>query len=198
MYIRRKVFSSVIDRLTGGERLFSTTEFINEDTYLEQKEYAEKDDTKLKLRDRFDIAVYKAEGKYGRKYEKARMEGDIKKSAKYNSILGAGTAGLNTVAGTLAGAAFGAKSGGVKGALKGAKSGATAGATIGVPYGLGFAAGGTLGTASVKGLRKVSKKYDKAAEKQLDKIKVAEGEMSKKDFADKWYKKDKDKDKNKK
>ena len=40
MYIRRKVFSSVIDEETGEEKLFSTTEFINEDTYLEQREYA--------------------------------------------------------------------------------------------------------------------------------------------------------------
>ena len=195
MYIRRKVFSSIIDEETGEERLFSTTEFINEDTYLEQKEYAKKDDTKLKLLDRFDIAMYKANGKFGRKYGKANLEGDIKKAAKYDSIIGASGAGLSTIAGAATGAALGAKSGGVKGALEGAKRGATAGATFGVPIGLGQVVGGTLGTAAVKGLRKVSKKYDKAAEKQLDKIKVAEGEMSKKDFADKWYKKDKDKNK---
>ena len=38
MYIRRKVFSSVFDEETGEEKLFSTTEFINEEEY--QKEFA--------------------------------------------------------------------------------------------------------------------------------------------------------------
>lgn len=35
MYIRRKVFSTYVDEY-GEERYFSTTEFINEDTYLEE------------------------------------------------------------------------------------------------------------------------------------------------------------------
>lgn len=35
MYIRRKVFSTFVDEY-GQERYFSTTEFINEDTYLEE------------------------------------------------------------------------------------------------------------------------------------------------------------------
>jgi hypothetical protein len=38
MYIRRKVFSSVVDEKTGEEKLFSTTEFVNEEEY--QKEFA--------------------------------------------------------------------------------------------------------------------------------------------------------------
>lgn len=38
MYIRRKVFS-VMEDMYGDEKLFSTTEFINEDTYLDQKLY---------------------------------------------------------------------------------------------------------------------------------------------------------------
>jgi len=49
MYIRRKVFSTFIDTETGEERLFSTTEIISEESYLEglfseseseQKEFA--------------------------------------------------------------------------------------------------------------------------------------------------------------
>ena len=43
MYIRRKVFSVAYDE-NGEERLFSTTEFVNEDTYLEQREYAWRDE----------------------------------------------------------------------------------------------------------------------------------------------------------
>ena len=38
MYIRRKVFSTFEDE-NGEERLFSTTEFMNEDSYLDQKEF---------------------------------------------------------------------------------------------------------------------------------------------------------------
>ena len=39
MYIRRKVFSVITDEY-GDERYFSTTEFINEDAYLEDRMYA--------------------------------------------------------------------------------------------------------------------------------------------------------------
>lgn len=38
MYIRRKVFSTFVDEY-GQERYFSTTEFINEDAYLDQREF---------------------------------------------------------------------------------------------------------------------------------------------------------------
>lgn len=43
MYIRRKVFSVIEDEY-GQERLFSTTEFINEDTYLDYRLYADTED----------------------------------------------------------------------------------------------------------------------------------------------------------
>ena len=36
MYIRRKVFSSYIDKTTGEEKLFSTTELMSEESYLER------------------------------------------------------------------------------------------------------------------------------------------------------------------
>lgn len=47
MYIRRKVFS-VIEDENGVERYFSTTEFINEEAYLNsvQREFAEKEEKK--------------------------------------------------------------------------------------------------------------------------------------------------------
>ena len=40
MYIRRKVFSILQDE-EGEEKLFSTTEFINEDYGYEQREFTE-------------------------------------------------------------------------------------------------------------------------------------------------------------
>ena len=46
MYIRRKVFSTLVDDETGEERLFSTTEFMNEDSYLDERLYGIKDMSK--------------------------------------------------------------------------------------------------------------------------------------------------------
>ena len=45
MYIRRKVFSVAYDETTGEEKLFSTTEIISEEAYME-KLYAEAEEEK--------------------------------------------------------------------------------------------------------------------------------------------------------
>ncbi len=181
MYIRRKVFSTFIDTETGEERLFSTTEIEG----TEVKEFSkkeEKDETKLKPLHRLNVAMYKAEGKFGRKMEKDNLEGNIKESAKNNLKMAAGFTGAGTAVGAIAG--------GIKGkSLKSAKEGAKAGAAIGSLVSGSAALGATAGTAAVKGLRKVSKHYDAAAQQRLDEIKVAEGKMSKAEYAKKWYKK---------
>ena len=173
MYIRRKVFACLTDEM-GEEKLFSVNETILSD--CEDRDFSEKeeDDTKLKLHHRMNIAGYKLEGKLGRKLDKQILEGDWKGTAKAGAALTAGS--------TLAGAGIGAALGGKRGALTGAALGAGIGASSGI--------GSTLGTATVKGLRKVSKSYDKAARQRLDEIKVAEGKMTKKEYKDKWYKKD--------
>ena len=177
MYIRRKVFSTFIDTETGEERLFSTTEIDG----MEVKEFSkkeEKDETKLKPLHR----MYKAVGKFGRKMEKDNLEGNIKESAKNNLKMAAGLAGVGTAAGAIAA--------GIKGkSLKSAKEGAKAGAAVGSLIGGATALGGTVGTASVKGLRKISKRFDTLAQRRLDEIKVDEGKMSKAEYAKKWYKK---------
>jgi len=182
MYIRRKVFSTFIDTETGEERLFSTTEIMSEEEYIERMYSEEEDETKLKPLNRLNIALYKAEGKLGRKMDKDNLEGNIKEAAKTNLKLGAGLTAASTAAGAIAG--------GIKGkSLKSAKKGAKAGAAIGGLMGGAGALGATAGTAAVKGLRKVSKHYDAAAQQRLDEIKVAEGKMSKAEYAKKWYKK---------
>ena len=177
MYIRRKVFSRLWDEETNEEKLFSVNETILSEEGIEDREFSKKDDeddTKLKLHHRLNIAGYKMEGKLGRKLDKQNIEGDWKGTAKAGAALTAGS--------TLAGAGIGAALGGKRGAKVGAAMGAGLGAASGV--------GATLGTAAVKGLRKVSSRYDKAARQRLDEIKVAEGEMTKKEYKDKWYKKD--------
>ena len=66
MYIRRKVFSTYIDEETGEERLYSTTEIMSEESYLEklysenepeQKEFNSK--AQKALRKVYDSAVGK-------------------------------------------------------------------------------------------------------------------------------------------
>ena len=49
MYIRRKVFSVAYDEVTGEEKLFSTTEILSEDAYME-KLYAEVEEEEKKNR----------------------------------------------------------------------------------------------------------------------------------------------------
>lgn len=184
MLIKRKVYFSAIDEETGEERLFSTTEIMSEESYLEMlySKKEEKDETKLKPLNRLNVAMYKTEGKFGRKMDKDNLEGNIKESAKNNLKMAAGFTGAGTAVGAIAG--------GIKGkSLRSAKEGAKVGAAIGGLVGGSTALGATAGTAAVKGLRKVSKHYDTAAQKRLDEIKVAEGKMSKAEFAKKWYKK---------
>ena len=45
------------------------------------------------------------------------------------------------------------------------------------------------GTAGFKVLRKISPRYDEMAERRLDQLKMAEGEITKKEFKKKHYKK---------
>lgn len=52
---------------------------------------------------------------------------------------------------------------------------------------LGARAGYGIGTAGVKVLRKISPRYDELAERRLDQLKMAEGEMTKKEFKKKKH-----------
>ena len=175
MYIRRKVFSIFTDE-AGEERLYSVNETVFEG--FEEREFAKKEEIKerkLKPLHRYNIAMYKLEGKRGRKLEKQNLEGDWKGTAKSSAKIAAGLTGL----GGLAGAAIGKSK-------KAALVGAGVGALAGTPYVIGS----TLGTASVGKLRKKYPKYNEQAEQRLDEIKVAEGKMTKDEYMDKWYKED--------
>jgi hypothetical protein len=50
MYIRRKVFSSYLDE-SGEERLFSSTEFVDEDQYLDEMMYSDYSDEELEQKE---------------------------------------------------------------------------------------------------------------------------------------------------
>lgn len=82
MYIRRKVFSVITDEF-GEERYFSTTEFINEEAYLEEREYTYKD-AKGNIRDSYTNEI-KVSAKDAANLEDGVLytkDGKLKKSAQ--------------------------------------------------------------------------------------------------------------------
>lgn len=179
MLIKRNVYFSAIDQETGEEKLFSVNEVLDEETYLEKLYSKKEDDTKLKIGDRMNIWANKhlatkgdreamiestEKGKHGKMVKRAAI------SAGIGGAIGGG-AGTKILGG----------------------SNKMALATAGI-YGAAAAAGGAAGSyIGAKGrdfLRKHSKSYDKKIEKQKDAIKVANGDMSKAEFAKKHYKKE--------
>ena len=68
MYIRRKVFSTYIDEETGEEKLFSTTEIMSEESYLE-KLYSENEPEQKEFNSKAQKALRETymlkRGKYG-------------------------------------------------------------------------------------------------------------------------------------
>lgn len=159
MYIRRKVFSFLTDDV--------------DDRYFSKKEEG---DDKLRFMDRVELAADKHLNiKQGRKAEKAALEGKVGKAIVEGGKL---LIPVGTVAGGVAGA-LARKN--VKGALKGAAVGAAVGGACTALAG--------AGTAKVKVLRKTSPRYEELAERRLDQLKMADGEMTKKEFKKKHYKK---------
>ena len=176
MYVRRKVFSTIIE--DGVEKLYSVNETIlkaEEKTFAEKKSKKD-DDDKLRLGDRADLVVDKyLTTKQGRKAQKASLEGKVGKA-----IVEGGK--IFVPIGAIAGGAVGAL------ATKNVK-GALTGAAVGAAMGGAGTVGAGAGAAGVKVLRKISPRYDEKAERRLDQLKMAEGEMTKKEFKKKHYKK---------
>ena len=173
MIVKRKLYS-VMDE-EGNQGYYLYNEAAGEERLFAKNDEEEKKERKLKPLHRYNIAMYKLEGKRGRKLEKQNLEGDWKGTAKSSAKAAAGITGL----GILGGAAIGKNK-------KAALVGAGLGATLGTLHGIGA----TIGTAGVGKLRKKYPKYNKLAEQRLDEIKVAEGEMTKEEYMDKWYKED--------
>ena len=175
MIVKRKLYSVMDEEGNHGYYLYN--EATGEERLFAENDKEEKKERKLKPLHRYNIAMYKLEGKHGRKSEKQNLEGDWKGTAKSSAKMAAGLTGL----GALGGAAIGKSK---KGALVGAGLGALIGTSRGI--------GSTLGTATVGKLRKKypKSKYNELAEQRLDEIKVAEGEMTKEEYMDKWYKED--------
>lgn len=182
MYIRRKVFSLLQDE-TGEERYFSTTDVtleneeertfsVAEDAEsLEEKDFSDKkkeedDEPKLTTSDKINIKLNKAlttkkdREAFVEAYEDGKSHKYGKQAAKYAAI-GSGISG-----GTL-GAAIGAGIGAVSGAA-------------------GSYAGTRAGVALNKLARKHSGSLDTKTKLAVDRVKVADGKMTKEEFAKKW------------
>lgn len=144
--------------------------------------------TKLKPMDRFDVLGYKLSGKKVRDDVRDMLEGNtenlIKRDAKRGAII--------TGVGTLAGAGLGAylrKGEGAKKMLKTAGKSGLAGLALGTGLTAGMVGIDYAGSELGKAIDKKSKRARKNKERELDLIDVAEGKLSKDQFANKWYKK---------
>lgn len=190
MYIRRKVFSLLQDE-TGEERYFSTTDVtlenekertfsVAEDAEsLEEKDFSDKkkeedDEPKLTTSDKINIKLNKAlttkkdREAFVEAYEDGKSHKYGKQAAKYAAI-GSGIGG------------------GILGAAVGGKKSAAIGAGIGAVSG---AAGSYAGTRAGVALNKLARKHsgslDTKTKLAVDRVKVADGKMTKEEFAKKW------------
>ena len=173
MYIRRKVFSVLVDE-TGEERLYSVNETLPKDRMFSKKEEPKTD--KLRFMDRVEYGVDKyLKPKQLKKAEKAATEGKAGKAIVEGGKI---YVPVGTVAGAIGGALIGKS---VKGALKGAAVGTGIGAAGTVGHG--------VGAVGVRAARKLSPRYEELADRRVDQLDMALGNMSKKDFKKKHYNK---------
>jgi hypothetical protein len=137
-----------------------------EKAFCDGYEYAQKEfNKKIDLYDRAEIAMYKIPG----------MRGAVDPEDK--DSLGKRVVKSAAIGGATVGTLGAVLSKNPKFAAKAALAGT-----------IGSAIGGAAGTGIRQSLRKENKKYDNLWKKQADKAKVAHGEMSKEEYAEKWGK----------
>ena len=178
MYIKRNVYFSAIDQETGEERLFSVNEVLDEETYLERL-YSEEKETKLKTSDKVNLWMNKHLATKGNR--EAALESI--EEGKHGKLVKRSAAAAAVGAGLASGAKLKALGASNKQAAKGA-------AILGLAGAAGGAAGSYLGAKTRDVLKKHINSYDKSIKKQADLIRVANGDMTKEEFAKKHYKKD--------
>lgn len=166
---------------------------LEERLYSKNEEKEEKKSKKISFGDRADIWAYKhLHGKKSRKdfINDLDEKEDLLKIAKRHAAKGA-KAGLTT--GAVIGGSLGylgsdkndSKSKKLGKVLAGVGAFAPTGAISGAAS---AGIGSLVGTAGRRSLRKVWKGYDKSWIKEQDKMKVADGQMSREEYAEKWGK----------
>jgi hypothetical protein len=184
MYIRRKVFSRFVDSESGEERLFSTTDYTLM-SEAEQREFSKKDDDdddegEYLREDKKAIKYYKKHPKISKLKEQA-LKGDPEAKEKLGKRGARAITAIEGGLGAASGAMLGAEMGGGKGALKGAAIGGA----------LGAGAGALTGREIKRNWKNVDKKSRNAQaeidrELEKDRRAVANGNMTKKEFINKW------------
>ena len=191
MLIKRNVYFSAIDQETGEERLFSVSEILTEDEYLErlyseteaeQVEFSEKKkekkEPKLTVGDK--VGIWSAKHLQTKKDREAMIEAYDRDKGDFHK-LGKQTAKYAGAGGAVAGGVLGYMA-------KGNKKAAAAGAAIGAAgYGGSAYLGTRLGGAGNKALRKISTDVDQRSQRVADRNKVAAGKMTKEEYAKKHH-----------
>ena len=184
MYIRRKVFSTVIDE-NGEERYFSINEIIDEENYLNEVMYSKKNNEprKLSTDERKALADYLKAGKRVRKDNELLYEGDEepdkKTRRKLRNKLALRDAKHEGIKGAAAGGVLGAGIGALVGKGKGAAvGGATGAALLGGLDAIASGTGSRAGLALRDKLSRKNKSYKKALEQERDLYRVSEGKMN--------------------
>lgn len=161
---------------------------MTEDELALFSELQKQKETKLKPMDRFNVLSYKLSGKRGRDEYRDILEGNTENMIKRDVKRGA----IITGVGTLAGAGLGAylrKGEGAKKMLKAAGKSGLAGLALGTGLTAGRVGADYVDSKINKAIDKRSKRARENKERELDLIDVAEGKLSKDQFANKWYKK---------
>lgn len=175
------------------EKAFSMGYECALEEFEEQREFSEKEEKKSKkigLRDKMDIWAYK--NLYGKKYRKASIE-ELDEKEPVGKIMARDAKMLAKI-----GAIEGGLIGGIGGALMGKDTSKSERIKNSLKYGSGLALVGGGMAGSIGGissgiavpirrsLRKKSSKYDEMWKKEQDKMRVADGQMTREEFLEKW------------
>jgi hypothetical protein len=174
------------------ERAFSIGYECALEDLEEQREFSEKEDKPKKLSNLDKMDIWRYKNLYGKKSRKGEIERldekesigkSMARSAKYAGKLGAA---IGAIGGGLGGY-FDSRGEDTKERIKkmlqyGAVGGIGYGAIAGGVVGLGEG----LATPIRRSLRKKSSKYDEFWKKEQDKMRVADGQMTREEFLEKW------------
>jgi hypothetical protein len=183
-------FDELIEKAFSMGYEYALEEIEEQREFSEKEEKEEKDSKKMSLGDRMDVWAYK--NLYGKKYRKGSIEGLDDKESLGKAILRETKTGakIGVTGGALLGALAGAvdKDGGdsakerALNALKFSGIGAAAGAGYGAA--VGTIKGGT--TIPLRRIARKDPKVDSAIKREQDKMRVADGQMTKEEFLEKW------------
>lgn len=174
MLIKRNIYFSAIDQETGEEKLFSTTELLTEDEYLECLYSDKDDDEELEMSKADKMSIWLDKHLTTKKDREAKIEAYDRDSQNFHKL-----AKQSAKRGAIIGGSVGTAAGLIMGNKKTAAALGLTGAAVsaGGHYGAIRAAG-----ESVNNRRKRDENADKMYQSAADQAKVASGKMSKEEY----------------